>query len=398
MNVMLSVVALWNYDNTLFNSMVLPETVDRDVLIDSIFMEAGELCVLYPDVNLFKRFLGRWCERKLPQWERYLAVINAQYELTHNYDRTETETIERELSDDSTAHHTGTVGSSETTSSQVDHTGTDTIAQTGTQTMADEGTETLSKYGKETVAHGGTQAVAEGGTESLTHSGTDTRTIHDESRIDNFGTQTNAGNTTDTGTVQQAPQLTTTKAVNAYNSSTLVNSEQEQQTGTSTETRNLGGTSSTTRTDNLTQTDDKDGTDALAYGHVETKQGGLTSTRTDQLTDTTTFGGETAADDRQDVTDVDMIHRRTDDLETLNTKALRDTQSGTRTNTDTYNETQTTENDQAETTERTVRAYGNIGVTTAQEMLRQELDLIPSLDIYQVITDDFISAFCIGVY
>lgn len=44
------------------------------------------------------------------------------------------------------------------------------------------------------------------------------------------------------------------------------------------------------------------------------------------------------------------------------------------------------------------RAFGNIGVTTSQQMIQSELDLAHNTNIYQIITDDFIKKFCIMVY
>ena len=44
------------------------------------------------------------------------------------------------------------------------------------------------------------------------------------------------------------------------------------------------------------------------------------------------------------------------------------------------------------------RAYGNIGVTTSQQMMQSELDLAHNTNIYNIIADDFIKKFCIMVY
>ena len=49
-------------------------------------------------------------------------------------------------------------------------------------------------------------------------------------------------------------------------------------------------------------------------------------------------------------------------------------------------------------TKYTHRAYGNIGVTTSQQMLQAELDIAHNTNIYQIITTDFIRKFCIQVY
>lgn len=42
--------------------------------------------------------------------------------------------------------------------------------------------------------------------------------------------------------------------------------------------------------------------------------------------------------------------------------------------------------------------HGNIGVTTSQQMLQSELDLIPKLDLLAFIADDFHQEFCLMMY
>ena len=44
------------------------------------------------------------------------------------------------------------------------------------------------------------------------------------------------------------------------------------------------------------------------------------------------------------------------------------------------------------------RIHGNIGVTTSQQMLESELNLIPRLDLIDFIADDFREEFCLYVY
>ena len=45
-----------------------------------------------------------------------------------------------------------------------------------------------------------------------------------------------------------------------------------------------------------------------------------------------------------------------------------------------------------------IRAHGNIGVTTNQTMIRQEIDMRHKHNLYNIIIDDFINKFCLGVY
>lgn len=44
-----------------------------------------------------------------------------------------------------------------------------------------------------------------------------------------------------------------------------------------------------------------------------------------------------------------------------------------------------------------LRRYGNIGVTTSQQMLQSELDIRPKLNIYEVIANDFFNEFMIAI-
>lgn len=50
------------------------------------------------------------------------------------------------------------------------------------------------------------------------------------------------------------------------------------------------------------------------------------------------------------------------------------------------------------TATHTGRTHGNIGVTTSQQMLEQELAVADKLDIYNVIIRDFKARFCIPLY
>lgn len=84
--------------------------------------------------------------------------------------------------------------------------------------------------------------------------------------------------------------------------------------------------------------------------------------------------------------------------------------NGTETNKVTgYNDTQFTNHDQTTTTasgngssrlesRHNGNVKGNIGVTTSQQMLEQELEVAPKLDIYGYISRSFKKRFCLMVY
>lgn len=279
----LSIIGLYNYDNTLFDNMYLPDDCDPDLFIDRLFMEAGELSVCYPDAVLMKRLITNWSAMKLPQWERLKTVIDTQYNVIQNYDRTESETY---MGSDTT-DHTGTVRRENS----------DARTRTSNRDISDKDTGTVTDVmDKDTTSSG-----------SGSRSNTQTRNAAD------------------------------TKSATGFNSAALQTTEKLDMTGT------IGDAETTT--DSTTGTDD------------------TTTTRTLNTTKT--------VDD--DVSESDY---------------------GTATGTDTLN----TRDALSKQYSRTSTVSGNIGVTTSQQMLQQEIDLIPQLDLYGTIVNDFIDCFCVGVY
>ena len=50
----LSIIGLYNYDESLFNDMSIPDTIDRDTLVNNILMECGEFELLYPSWDIYR--------------------------------------------------------------------------------------------------------------------------------------------------------------------------------------------------------------------------------------------------------------------------------------------------------------------------------------------------------
>ena len=56
----LSVLGLYNYDESIFDNMALPVTdhLVKDTLIQNILVECSELEIVYPDPDIFKLNIG----------------------------------------------------------------------------------------------------------------------------------------------------------------------------------------------------------------------------------------------------------------------------------------------------------------------------------------------------
>lgn len=89
MRATLSILGLYNYDDTIFDDMVLPEDLDSSLAVDSILSECAELEILYPDPNYMKSLIRIWSTRELPVWDRIYKAVTAEYNPLENYNRTE---------------------------------------------------------------------------------------------------------------------------------------------------------------------------------------------------------------------------------------------------------------------------------------------------------------------
>lgn len=125
---LLSVMGLYQYDPTIFDEMVLPEAVDRDIVISDILTECAELEVLISDPNVFKSIIAYWSKKNLQPWEKMYAAQIAEYNPLWNKDGTYQETETRNLQ--STGESTGKVSAFNTNdfqnASKNNASGTDT--------------------------------------------------------------------------------------------------------------------------------------------------------------------------------------------------------------------------------------------------------------------------------
>lgn len=99
-NAILSVLGLYNVDNTIFDNMTLPVGMDKQTVIDAIIQDCMELEILYPNPDALKVMIGIWAAREKPTFERVYRAELAEYDPIENYNRHQTDTREIEHSGD----------------------------------------------------------------------------------------------------------------------------------------------------------------------------------------------------------------------------------------------------------------------------------------------------------
>ena len=88
-----SILGMYSYDPTIFDGLVLPDQMDKDVLVNNILMNFAELEVLYPDPDFMKNAIGQWSMMRYQSWEKMQTVLYANYDPFINIKRDEERTI-----------------------------------------------------------------------------------------------------------------------------------------------------------------------------------------------------------------------------------------------------------------------------------------------------------------
>lgn len=127
---MLSILGLYNYDNTIFDGFRVPEGMDKDNVIQNICFECAELGLVYPDPDIMKLLIAQWTSKDFNIWEKLFATENLDYNPIWNVDATieEHETIEREKVNTLDRSVSGSENNSETMQDNLDGTTTQSVA------------------------------------------------------------------------------------------------------------------------------------------------------------------------------------------------------------------------------------------------------------------------------
>ena len=184
----ITLIGLYSHEPTLFDNMILPTGYNKDTLIETLMLEHGEKCVMYPEPEFMKYSIGIVSRKWQLELERIYEALTAEYNPIWNYDR-------HEEIDDKRDKNWG-----EKTEADYDS----TLARGTTDTRIPGLTE-KTQYGKtdtnEQIKAGHQEQKTDGYTEQKTNGYTE---------------QTTAGyNETDTGHKAETEEL-----VSAFNSST----------------------------------------------------------------------------------------------------------------------------------------------------------------------------------
>ena len=128
----MSTLGLFTWDNTLFSLMVIPEGMNKDVLVDNILAETAELEVLYSNPTIMKNLIGVWSKKNLDMWTKMFETTQYEYNPIDNYNRIEEGTDSGRGSSTHSGTDTRTFGGSDTSENTRNLTGKDTTSGSAT--------------------------------------------------------------------------------------------------------------------------------------------------------------------------------------------------------------------------------------------------------------------------
>lgn len=85
----LTLIGMYNYDDTLFDKIKLPDYFNKQTLINTILLAGGEFGVLYSSVPAMKNYIGLWSDKNQRYFERLAKLMQIDYEPLENYNRKE---------------------------------------------------------------------------------------------------------------------------------------------------------------------------------------------------------------------------------------------------------------------------------------------------------------------
>lgn len=135
----MSLLGLYQADQTLFDNLELPEGLELDTLRDNMISELAELEVIYPDPVFMKSAIGFWSKKQIHVWTELYETLLYDYNPIWNKDGTKTETRDLAATEDVTDGntHTHDITSTRNLAHTDDSTTTESVFGFNSSTAAD---------------------------------------------------------------------------------------------------------------------------------------------------------------------------------------------------------------------------------------------------------------------
>ena len=92
---LLSILGLYNYDNSIFEDLNVPEGIEKESVINNILLNCAELEIIYSQFDTMKLAIKTWSDSNQLIWEKLYKTMTVEYNPIWNVDAdiTDRETI-----------------------------------------------------------------------------------------------------------------------------------------------------------------------------------------------------------------------------------------------------------------------------------------------------------------
>ena len=111
----LTLIGLYNYDNTALDNLSFPEGIDRDTAISTILLRCGEFELIYPTLDFMKSMCDLFSKKHYWTFKKWIDAINIEYDPLNNFDRHEDYTDTHSGTDTTTGTTSGSTSPAQTT-------------------------------------------------------------------------------------------------------------------------------------------------------------------------------------------------------------------------------------------------------------------------------------------
>ena len=383
-------LSLYMLDDTLFDGLQLPTmptnptdypdlyvqgfALDRDVLVNNILMETGEMDCIYPEPDFCKWAITQWSKKELPVWQELYNTLFYKYNPLWNKDGTIKETAQDLTSRDSVGSRSRQDANRERAEDQHDDTDIENRSEnrSGNTTAKVSDTRSTDLSGVESRS-GDDQASNSGTNNSRVIGSNDSVSTSDEAGADHTYTQNGGIVHTDNDTEN---------TVSAYNENTYRNRDKSENDVNVEDNSHVAVDGTNDKSTSATQSESKDEETIGSSSGTERSLTDDTTVRTDSSTEAgsserSETGGDTI--DHSGTVSRSGGSSRAGSGESDSSESSVDSESGTLDHTLTRTEA------------------GNIGVTMTTQLIAAQRELV-QFNFYDLIVERFKERFCLLVY
>lgn len=146
-----SLIGLYNIDESIFDELELPDGYDSELFRDALLLEHGEKCVMYPNPEFMKKAIGLWGAKWNLELSRIYDALTAEYNPIYNYDRYE------DWEDHAGAKNTSTVNAGHKATDSPDFTVSQTTDGTSEHQVSADNSSAYQPDYKDTTNAGATK-------------------------------------------------------------------------------------------------------------------------------------------------------------------------------------------------------------------------------------------------